>query len=75
MTGRVYGHLIRRSAIASLSITADEWEASVDTPGNGVNTIRFSAPLELKFRNYMPDYLHELGCGGFLLLSRTDLSP
>lgn len=33
MTGRVYGHLIRRSAIASLSITADEWEASVDTQG------------------------------------------
>lgn len=50
-------------------------KSSLTRQGSGVNTIRFSAPLELKFKNYMPDYLHELSCGGFLLLSRTDLFP
>lgn len=33
-------------------------KSSLTRQGNGVNTIRFSAPLELK--NYMPDYLSEL---------------
>lgn len=39
-------------------------KSSLTRQGSGVNTIRFSVPLELKFKNYMPDYLHELSCGG-----------
>lgn len=57
----------------SLDQLMNDGKSSLTRQGNGVNTIRFSAPLELK--NYMPDYLHELSCGGFLLLSRTDLFP